>query len=70
MRSMKINQPQNTLTTMQVANELGVTHDMINRLWRQGIIKGKKKNPFARNSPVLIPASELEKLKKAFDIKN
>ncbi len=62
MRYMK----KETLTVAQVASALGVSHDMVNRWWKQGIIKGHKKNPFARNSPILIPASELVKLKKAY----
>ncbi len=64
MRYMKTNE----LTITQVANELGMSHDMITRWWRKGIIQGRKKNPFARNSPVLIPESELKKIKKVLDV--
>ena len=52
------------MTVKVFSEELGLSHDIITRWWRQGIIKGQKKNPFARNSPILIPSTELERIKK------
>ncbi len=51
-------------TIKQASIELGMSHDMVTRLWHKGIIKGRKKNPFARNSPILISFDELSRVKK------
>lgn len=60
MRYMKSNE----LSIKEFAEKVSMSHDMVTRLWKKGTIKGRKKNPFARNSPVLIPSSELERVKK------
>ena len=54
-----------TLTTVQFANALGVSRDIVERWVKTGKVKGSKKGPFpGRTSPILIPASELERVKK------
>lgn len=54
-----------TYTIPQFAEVLGVSRDTVERLIKIGKIKATKKNPFAgRTSPLLIPASELERAKK------
>jgi hypothetical protein len=58
------NKPQTTLTINQFAALLGVSRDMALRWWHAGILKGAKKNPFARNSPVIIQSSEVDRVKK------
>ncbi len=52
------------LTVQQFAAELQVSHDLV-LLWvHAGKIKSRRKNPFAKQSPFLIPVSELERVKK------
>lgn len=54
-----------TVTISQFAESLGVSRDTIERMIKQNKIKAVKKNPLAgRTSPLLIPASELERVKK------
>lgn len=44
---------------------MNVSHDTVSRWVKLGLVKGKKKGPFpAKNSPILIPASELDRVKK------
>lgn len=52
------------LTVPQFAEALKVSHDMVTRWVHAGKIKSRKTNPFSKRSPFLIPASELERVKK------
>jgi predicted site-specific integrase-resolvase len=52
------------MTTKEFAAALNVSHDTVSRWVRQGLVKGKKKSPFSKNSPILIPATELDRVKK------
>lgn len=54
-----------TLTVQEFAEKVGLSHDTVVRLVKDGKIKGQKKNPFAVTSPFLIPASEVERFRKA-----
>jgi excisionase family DNA binding protein len=54
-----------TLTTVQFANALGVSRDVVEKWVKTGKVKGSKQGPFpGRTSPILIPASEVERVKK------
>jgi hypothetical protein len=54
-----------TLTVQEFADAVGdISHDTVTRLVKSGDIKGSKKNPFARTSPILIPASEVDRFKR------
>jgi len=54
-----------TLTTVQFADALGVSRDMVERWVKTGKVKGSKKGPFpGRTSPILIPAAELPRVKR------
>jgi excisionase family DNA binding protein len=58
------------LTTQEAAEKLGVSHDTIARWVKTGKVKGSKKGPFpGRTSPILIPASEIERVKKLMQAK-
>jgi len=63
---MSKNTPQE-LTVQEFAKELGVSHDMVTRWVRAGKIQGRKKNPFAVKTTYLIPASEIERVKKLME---
>lgn len=53
------------LTTSQFADALGVSRDTVERMIKMGKIKAAKKNPIAgRTSPLLIPDTELVRVKK------
>lgn len=52
------------LTIVEFAGRVGLSHDTILRMVKLKRIKGFKKNPLGRNSPIMIPASELEKYKE------
>ena len=60
MRYMK--KAQNKLTVKEFAERVGWSHDTVLRMVNAGKLKGEKKNPMAKNSPVLIPESELKKV--------
>lgn len=52
-------------TIPQLAEVLGVSRDTVERLIKEKKIKAVRKNPLAgRTSPLLIPASELDRVKK------
>jgi len=54
-----------TVTTVQFAEMLGVSRDTIERMIKLGKLKAVRKNPLAgRTSPLLIPASEVERVKR------
>jgi len=54
-----------TLTIPEFAEALGLSRTTIQRMIKDSKIKAVKKNPLAgRTSPLLIPASELERVKK------
>ncbi len=54
-----------TLTTVQFANALGVSRDVVEKRVKTGKVKGSKQGHFpGRTSPNLIPASEVERVKK------
>ncbi len=56
---------KNTVTIPEFAEALGVSRTTIERMIKNKQIKAVKKNPLAgRTSPLLIPASELERVKK------
>jgi excisionase family DNA binding protein len=53
------------LTVKEAADRLGVSHDTITRWVNTGKVKGTRKGPFpGRTSPILILASEVERVKK------
>lgn len=55
----------NTVTIPEFAEALGVSRATIERMIKKNKIKAVKKNPLAgRTSPLLIPASELQRVKK------
>jgi len=58
------------LTVQQFAKELHVSHDMVLDWVHAGKIKGRRRNPFAKQSPFLIPASELEHVRKLMETNN
>lgn len=53
------------LTVSEFAEKSGLSHDTVTRLVKEGKIAGRKKNPFRRTSPFLIPESEVKRFKKA-----
>jgi len=56
---------QQELTTKQVADALGLSHDTIVRMIKSEKISARRKNPLGgRTSAYLIPASEVERVKK------
>ena len=58
------------LTTKQVAEILGVSHDTVTRWVKLGKVKGTRKGPFpGRTSPILISAEELDRVKKLMNKK-
>ena len=61
---MSKNTPSEELTVQQFAKELGVSHDVVTRMLHLKQIKGRRKNPFAKKSAFLIPATELERVQK------
>jgi len=57
-----------TLTVPQFAAELKVDRNTVTEWVRLGKLKGKKKGPFpGKTSPILIPRSELERVKKSME---
>jgi predicted site-specific integrase-resolvase len=70
MLFMHIKHTTKELTVSEFAERLGVSRDMVIRWWRNGLLKGKKQNPFARNSPVFIPSSELDRMMKVYASQN
>jgi len=55
----------NDLTIPQFAKAMHVSRNTVSRWVRSGKVKARKKGPFpGKTSPVLIPASELERVKK------
>ena len=63
LRNMKRDEPKE-LTIQEFADELHISHDMVTRWLHAGKIKGRRKNPLAKQSAFLIPVSELERVKK------
>ncbi len=56
---------KNTITISQFAEALGVSRSTVERMIKQNKIKAVKMNPLAgRTSPLLIPAAELERVKR------
>lgn len=54
-----------TLSTVEFADALSVSRDTVERWVKAGKVKGFRKGPFiGKTSPILIPAEELERLKK------
>jgi transposase len=57
-----------TITISKFAEEIGVARNTVSRWVQSGKVKGIKQGPFpGRTSPVLIPVSELERVKKLID---
>jgi predicted site-specific integrase-resolvase len=53
------------MTVAQFADEIGVARNTVSRWVQSGKVKGFKKDPFqGRTSPVFIPKTELERVKK------
>ena len=53
------------VTVSEFAKAMNVSHDTVARWVKLGLVKGKKKNPFsAKNSPILIPVSEIKRVKQ------
>ena len=58
----------NEMTIPEFAEELNVSRQTVTRWVQAGKVKGKKKGPFpGKTSPVLIPVSELERVKKLME---
>jgi excisionase family DNA binding protein len=65
MRKMAKQTSHEELTTKQVAEALKLSHDTIIRMIKSGKISARRKNPLGgRTSAFLIPASEIERIKK------
>jgi len=57
-----------TFTVPEFAEEMGVDRNTVTKWVRSGLVKGFKKDPFQRKtSPILIPKSELPRLKKLME---
>lgn len=57
------------LTIKEAAEILGVSHDTVTRWVKTGKVKGTKKGPFpGRTSPILIPDSEIKRVKKLMQV--
>ena len=57
-----------TLTVPQFAKEIGVARNTVTLWVQKGLVKGFKKGPFpGTTSPVLIPKSELDRVKKLIE---
>jgi len=57
-----------TLTVPEFAAALDVDRNTVTKWVRLGKLKGKKKGPFpGKTSPILIPRSELERVKKQME---
>jgi excisionase family DNA binding protein len=53
------------ITIKQFADALNVSRDTVERWVKAGKVKGSRKGPFpGRTSPILISASELDRVKK------
>jgi len=53
------------ISTREFADALGVSRDTVERWVKFGKVKGQKAGPFpGKTSSILIPASELERVKK------
>jgi transposase len=58
-----------TLTTREFADAFGVSRDLVEKWVKLGKVKGQKKGPFpGKTSPIMIPASELERVKKMMNV--
>ena len=56
------------LTVPEFAKQIGVNRFTVTKWVKAGKIKGFKKDPFqARTSPIYIPRSELERVKKLME---
>jgi len=54
-----------TISTREFADALGVSRDTVERWVKFGKVKGQKSGPFpGKTSSILIPVSELERVKK------
>jgi len=54
-----------TVTVTEFAEQAGVDRNTVTLWVRAGKVKGSKKGPFpGKTSPILIPRSELERVKK------
>jgi transposase len=57
-----------TVTVQEFADEIGVARNTVSRWVQAGKVKGIKQGPFpGKTSPILIPVSELERVKKLMD---
>jgi transposase len=62
---------EQAVSVKQFADEFNVSTDTV-LLWvKSGKVKGSKKGPFpGRTSPILIPNSELERVKKLMELRS
>jgi len=59
---------EQTITIPEFAEQIGVDRNTVSRWVKSGKVKGTKKGPFpGKTSPILIPISELERVKKLMD---
>lgn len=57
-----------TITVPEFAEQIGVTRFTVTKWVKSGKVKGIKQGPFTgRTSPILIPVSELERVKKLME---
>lgn len=58
-----------TITVPEFAAEMNVSRQTVSRWVQSGKVKGIKQGPFpGKTSPVLIPVSELERVKKLMQV--
>ena len=56
------------MTVPQFADAVGVRRETVTRWVQNGKVKGFKKDPFqAKTSPIFIPRSEIERVKKLME---
>jgi excisionase family DNA binding protein len=59
---------EETVTVQEFAAQIGVARNTVSRWVQSGKVKGIKQGPFpGKTSPILIPASELERVKKLLE---
>ena len=57
-----------TITIPEFAEQIGVNRTTVSRWVQSGKVKGIKQGPFrGKTSPILIPVSELERVKKLME---
>lgn len=59
---------EETITVLEFAAQIGVARNTVSRWVQSGKVKGIKQGPFpGKTSPILIPVSELNRVKKLME---